>query len=110
MSLDTSHRDRRLAARLEDPAFRAEYERSLRAISQVDSVMQALDELREAAGLSKADLARAISKNPASIRRLFSSEANPELKTIAAMAAALDAEIVIKPNRRRHGRRTPIAA
>ncbi len=58
---------------------------------------------------SKADLARAIDKNPASIRRLFTSEANPELKTIAAMASALDAEIVIK-KRPRSRKRTPLAA
>src|SRR4051812_46777857 len=97
--MDTSYRDRRLAERLKDSEFRAEYERSQREIAQVDSVIQALDELREKAGISKAELARAIRKNPASVRRLFTSQANPELKTVAAMANALDAEIVLRPRR-----------
>ena len=97
---DTSYRQRRLAERLEDPEFRAAYESSVAEIAQVDAVMRELDELRIAAGKSKADLARAINKHPASIRRLFTSHANPELKTIAAMASALDAEIVIKRRRR----------
>ena len=100
MGVDMSYHDRRLARRLEDPEFRAEYERSQRAIAQIDAVMQMLDDLRQEAGKSKAQLAREIDKNPASVRRLFSSEVNPELKTIVAMAEALDAELVVKPLRR----------
>jgi DNA-binding phage protein len=100
MGIDITYRDRRLAARLEDPEFRTEYERAQREISQIDSLMQMLDDLREAAGKSKAQLARDIDKNPASIRRLFTSEANPELKTIVAIAEALDAEVIVKPRRR----------
>ncbi len=100
MSIDMSYRDRRLAERLEDPEFRVEYERSQREIAQVDAVMRMLDGLRLEAGKSKAQLAREIDKNPASVRRLFTSEVNPELKTIVAMAEALDAEVVIRPRRR----------
>lgn len=104
MGIDVSYRARRLAERLEDPDFRAEYERSQREIAQVDTIMQVLDELRADAGLSKATLARSIGRNPASVRRWFTSEVNPELKIVVAMADALDAEILIRPRRRRRQR------
>jgi len=83
---------------MQDPEFRHEYEAARRQIDQVDAVVRALDQLRMEAGLSKAELARRIGRNPAAVRRLFSSRANPEMGTIAAIAAALDAEIKIVPN------------
>jgi ribosome-binding protein aMBF1 (putative translation factor) len=108
-TIDTSYHDRRAARRLQDdPEYRAEYERFRRQIEQIDRVVNALDELREGAGLSKAELARRIGKDPASVRRLFSAEVNPELKTLAALADALDAEVTIQPRRtgkRRSSRR-----
>jgi ribosome-binding protein aMBF1 (putative translation factor) len=97
-NLDTSYHKRRLDVRMQDPKFRREYEAARRQIDQVDSVMRALDHLRIEAGIPKAELARRIGKNPAAVRRLFSAEANPELGTVAAIAAALDAEIRIVPN------------
>ena len=70
--LNTTHHDRRLARRLEeDPELRAEFERQRREIAQIDSVVRQLDELREQAGMSKAELARAIGKEPSSIPPLF---------------------------------------
>ena len=51
--------------------------------------------MRERAGLSKADLARAIGKEPSSVRRLFTADVNPELKTVAAIADALGARVEI---------------
>lgn len=98
--VDTSYHRRRLAARLKDPEFRAEHERARAEIAQVDAIMRTLDHLREEAGLSKADLARQIGKDPASVRRLFTAQVNPELKTIAALAEALDAEVQIVPRGR----------
>jgi ribosome-binding protein aMBF1 (putative translation factor) len=93
--LDTSYHDRRRAERLQDPEFRREYERARAQIDQVDAIMRQLDQLRNEAGMPKAELARRIGKNPAAVRRLFSAEANPELKTIAAMAAVLGAEVKV---------------
>jgi DNA-binding phage protein len=91
--LDTSYHDRRLSRRLEeDPEFREEYERASREVAAIDNIVHMLDDLRDAWGLSKAELAREIGKNPASIRRLLTSRGNPELRTIVAMATALDAE------------------
>jgi DNA-binding phage protein len=96
--MTTNHHDRRLARRLEDPEFRAEYERSLAEIQAVDAIVNALDELRTQHGMTKAALAREIDKNPASVRRLLTLEGvNPELRTIVAMANALDADIQIVP-------------
>lgn len=113
--LDTSYHDRRLARRLqEDAEFRAEYERATQEVEAIDDVVHMLDDLRQAWGLSKADLARAIDKNPASIRRLLTSRGNPELRTIVAMATALDAEVKIVPRRRARTRlrrrRSPVVA
>lgn len=111
VTIDTGYRERRLAERLRDPVFRAQYERAQRQIAQVDSVMRVLDELRIEAGMSKAQLAREIGKNPASVRRLFTSEVNPELKTVVAMAEALGADVVVRrPRRARSARRTALSS
>jgi len=99
--LDTTHHDRRLARRLkEDPEFRAEFERQRREIAQIDSIVRQLNELREQAGMSKAELARAIGREPSSVRRLFTADVNPELKTVAAIADALGAEVKVVESKR----------
>jgi transcriptional regulator with XRE-family HTH domain len=57
-----------------------------------------LDAAREAAGLSKAELARAINSEPATVRRLFSAgHVNPTLGTLAEVAAALGMRVVLEP-------------
>ncbi|HEY6550573.1 MAG TPA: helix-turn-helix transcriptional regulator [Solirubrobacterales bacterium] len=73
--------------------IRAEFERQRREIAQIDAAVRRLDELREEAGMSKAELARAIGKEPSSIRRFFTANVNPELKTVAAVADILGAEV-----------------
>lgn len=50
-------------------------------------------------GLSKAHLAREIGKHPASVRRLLTAPANPELRTVVALADALDADVQVVPRR-----------
>ena len=100
--LDTGHHDRRLATRLaEDPEFAAEYARQRRAIDAIDAIIRTLDERRLDLRLSKAELARMIDKNPASVRRMLTAAANPEFGTIVAMADALDADVVLVPRRSR---------
>ncbi|MGB2711887.1 MAG: helix-turn-helix transcriptional regulator [Conexibacter sp.] len=99
--LDTGHHDRRLQRRLqESPEFRVEFERQQREIAAIDAVINTLDELRTERNLSKAALAREIGKNEASIRRLLTAPVNPELRTVVAMADALDADIRIVPRKR----------
>jgi ribosome-binding protein aMBF1 (putative translation factor) len=103
----TSYYERRRAEEMEDPEFRAEYERARSEIAQVDAIMRQLDTLREASGYSKAELARLIGRNPSTVRRLFTAEVNPELKTVAALASALGArlEIVASPSTPAESRR-----
>jgi DNA-binding phage protein len=97
---DTSFHDRRLARRLrEDPEFREEFERQQREIAAIDHIVHSLDALRAKHGLTKAELARAIDKNPAAVRRLLTASGNPELRTVVAMAEALDAEVQIVPRK-----------
>jgi DNA-binding phage protein len=107
-----SYHDRLLADRMKDPEFRAEFERASREIKAIDAIVNELDSLRTTHGMTKAELAREIGKNPASVRRLFTAPANPELRTVVAMADALDADVVIVPRSRRSKRagRTSAAA
>jgi ribosome-binding protein aMBF1 (putative translation factor) len=95
--LDTGHYQRRRTRELQDPAFREAYEQAREEIAQVDAVMRQLDALREASGVSKAELARLIGRNPSTVRRLFTAEVNPELKTVAAIASVLGARLEITP-------------
>jgi DNA-binding phage protein len=116
VKLDTGHHDRRLARRVqEDPEFRVEFERQQREIAAIDAIMNQLDTLREEQRMSKAELARAINKNPAAIRRLLTASGNPELRTIVSMAQALGADVKIVPRaaegrpKRRRASRVPDA-
>lgn len=87
-----------LARDLEDPDFLREYIVESMRIATIDEVVNAIDDAREAAGLTKAQLARAIRKEPATIRRLLSSENfNPTLGTLAEVAAVLGLRITVEP-------------
>lgn len=86
---------------MKDPEFKAEYERQRRLIAGVDQVVNQLDALRVDDGMSKADVARAIDKHPASVRRLLTAKGNPELATVVAVADVLDADVMIVPRRGR---------
>jgi len=101
---DTSYHDKRLARRLaEDQEFAAEFERQQREIAAIDGIVNKLDSLRAQQGWSKAQLAREVGKNPASIRRLLTARVNPELRTVIAMANAMDAEVQIVPRAQSDG-------
>jgi DNA-binding XRE family transcriptional regulator len=110
--LDTSYYDRRRQDWLADEDTRVEYERARHEIEQINAVICSLDELREEAGMSKAELARRVGRNPASIRRLFTAEqARPELPLIISIANALDANVEIKRRpRRSNGKRAAVRA
>lgn len=87
-----------LARDLEDAEFLRDYVVESMRIATIDQVVNTIDDAREAAGLSKAELARAIQKEPASIRRLLSSDnSNPTLGTLAEVAAALGLRITVEP-------------
>ncbi|MDQ2816405.1 MAG: helix-turn-helix domain-containing protein [Actinomycetota bacterium] len=96
--LDVSVHERRRERRMQDPQYRAAYERAAREIAQTDAVIQELDSLRANLGISKAELARRVNRNASSVRRLFTaSQVRPEFALIAALADALGAELRIVP-------------
>lgn len=95
-----------LAGDLEDPQFAGQYAIESARVATIDAVVNSLDEARMAAGMSKAELARAIGSEPATIRRLFTAgQVNPTLGTVAEVAAALGFEIVVRPATTHGGRR-----
>ena len=90
--------ERYLANRRKDPEHRADYDKAMRRIKQVDAMVRALDDRRVALGLSKAELARRADLAPEAVRRLFSIEApNPTIVTLVALADALDLELTVVP-------------
>jgi ribosome-binding protein aMBF1 (putative translation factor) len=87
-----------LAEELRDPEFARHYAAESARIAAIDAVVNGLDELREASGYSKAQLARAIGAQPSVVRRLLSSQAvNPTLGTVAELAAALGMKVTLQP-------------
>ncbi|GIF19591.1 DNA-binding phage protein [Actinoplanes tereljensis] len=87
-----------LAEDLKDPEFLRAYVVESVRIATIDAVVNALDDARLAAGLSKAALARTIGANPDAIRRLFTSgSVNPTLSTVAEIAAALGMRLTLEP-------------
>ena len=87
-----------LQVELRDPEFLREYVAQWVRISTTDTIVNALDESRVAAGLSKAALARAINADPAALRRLFSARrVNPTVGTVAEIAAVLGLRLVLEP-------------
>jgi transcriptional regulator with XRE-family HTH domain len=88
-----------LASDLEDPEFLREFVLESIRVQTVDAIVNQLDEAREAASLSKAALARAISSEPATVRRLLGAAAgsNPTIGTVAELAAALGYRLTLEP-------------
>jgi ribosome-binding protein aMBF1 (putative translation factor) len=96
--VDVSLHERRRADRMQDPEYRAAYERAARELAQTDAVIRELDSLRIDLGISKAELARRVNRNASSVRRLFTaSQTRPELPLIIALADALGAEVRVVP-------------
>jgi ribosome-binding protein aMBF1 (putative translation factor) len=96
--LDVGVHERRRERRMQDPEYRAAYERAAREVAQTDAVIQQLDSLRADLGISKAELARRVNRNASSVRRLFTAgQVRPELPLIVALADALGAELRVVP-------------
>lgn len=87
-----------LKADLTDPEFMREYVTESIRIATTDAIINQLDGAREAAGLTKAALARAINTEPASVRRLFDGrQSNPTLGTLSEVAAVLGMRVTLEP-------------
>lgn len=90
--------ERYLVELQKDPEHRVAYHEARRRIDQVDALVRALDDRREALGLTKAELARRADLAPEAVRRLFSVDSpNPTAITLAALADALDLDLVPTP-------------
>ncbi len=84
-----------------DPNIREKYEQSRREIDSVDQLIRALDEARVESGMTKAELARKISIEPAALRRLMSSDApNPTFATVSKLAAAVGWSLQLVPKQK----------
>jgi ribosome-binding protein aMBF1 (putative translation factor) len=80
------------------PAFAKDYKQARTEVDAIDQIVRALDSAREQLGLTKADLARAISAKPEIVRRLFTAEApNPTLSTVVKVAIALGYKLELVP-------------
>jgi DNA-binding phage protein len=87
-----------LAEDLRDPDFLRAYIVESVRIETIDRLVDRLDEVRAADGLSKAELARSISVEPAVIRRLLSPHhRNPTVGTLVEVAAALGLRVTLEP-------------
>ena len=84
---------------LKDPEFLRQFVLESIRINTIDTIVNQLDEARKLAGLSKADLARSISAEPAVVRRMLghASRSNPTLGTLSELAAALGYRVALVP-------------
>ena len=83
---------------LQDPEFRRHYLLETERVAAIDRMVNQLDDIRESLGLSKADLARAIQRTPATVRRLLTSKSvNPEFAVVVQMAAVLGYRLTLEP-------------
>lgn len=90
--------DRYAADALKKPGTRAAYDKARAEIDAVDQLLRSLDAARIDAGISKAELARAISAKPEIVRRLLTSPAsNPTLATVVKLAEAVGRRLELVP-------------
>lgn len=102
--------EQRLQENLQDPTFRATFEREMREIARVQALLTRLDAAREEAGLSKAALARLAGTHPAAVRKLLTSgDGNPSLRSFIGLldATGLELQLVKRRAPRRSRRRPP---
>ncbi|NJC69164.1 XRE family transcriptional regulator [Planosporangium thailandense] len=87
-----------LAENLNDPEFLRAYIVESMQIQTVDRLVNELDAARAAAGMTKADVARAILANDAAIRRLFTQAGgNHTVGTMSAVAAVFGLRLTFEP-------------
>lgn len=98
---------------MKSPSFAKGYAEARAEVDAIDGMVRALDAAREKSGLTKAELAAAITARPEVVRRLFTQKnPNPTLSTLIRLAAALGyrVELVRDVGRGRSRRRIRAAA
>lgn len=77
--------------------FADAYATAKREITAIDAIVRALDDARERAHLTKAELARRSGMPAETVRKLFTAQGvNPELSTISRLAAQLGLRLTLK--------------
>jgi hypothetical protein len=90
-----------LARELEDPYFRAGFERKLAKIKATNEVLASLELARAKKQLTTAEVARRSRRRPAAVSRLLAGEdQNPSLDAITDLAYALGLEIELRIKQR----------
>src|SRR5437870_4683268 len=89
--------DRIRARLLSDAAARERYEQTKRSVLLVRKTLRTIDEERERAGLSIAELAHRMGMHPSAVRRMLTAQAsNPTLRTAAEVLDALGLELTLR--------------
>jgi DNA-binding phage protein len=102
--------DKFFDAQMRDPEFARGYRKARREIDAVDRIVRALDEARIDLGMTKAQLAHAISAKPEIVRRLLTAKSpNPTLATVVKVAAALGYSVQLVAAKPRTSRRRAAA-
>jgi len=92
--------------RLASPAADAGYQRARRALELGEQIRR----LREAQGVSQAELGRRIGSTQPAIARLEAGRVSPTLETLDRVAAALELELVVAFEDARRGQHTQARA
>lgn len=96
---------------MKSPSFAKAYAQSCAQVDAVDELIRRLDETRLDLGMSKAELARAVSAKPEIVRRLFTTKKpNPTLETVIRLAHALGYSLQLVPGIKRAGKSAPNVA
>ena len=67
-------------------------------VTTVDKIVNQLESERAALGISKVELARAVRRDPAAIRRLLTDTAgNPTVQSVSSVAAAVGLKLELVP-------------
>jgi DNA-binding phage protein len=92
--------DRYVRRRMQDKEFARAYGDAKAEIEAVDRLIRELDQARERAQLSKADLARRARAPAESVRRLLTAKrSNPNLQTVVRLARVVGLRMEFRPIR-----------
>ncbi len=81
------------------PSFTKEYAKARAEVDAIDGIVRALDAARQGAGMTKAQLAKAVDAPPETVRRLFTAKKpNPTLSTLFRLAAAIGCHLELVPD------------
>src|ERR1700690_1088797 len=97
--------DRDLAQQLRNPEFAAEYYSAKQELAESAALVRQLDEARTKHRMSKAALARKAAVSPETVRKLLTAGGNPEIRTVARLAAPLGLRLLLAKRTVRVARR-----